>query len=240
MSTLRFMVLAALLSLPVLAVAEDNVDINKRLAELLPDQKPDSIGLSPIPGYFEVTYGTMIFYISKDGRYMLQGDVVDLSVEKNLTEDKRGQARLKLLSTVPVGNMIVFEPKQVKHTITVFTDIDCGFCRKMHSEIAQYNQLGIQVRYLAFPRTGIDSPSYDKAVSVWCAKDRNQAITDAKVDKPVEAKTCPNPVKQEFEMGKKIGVTGTPTLVLEDGSLLPGYVPPDRLLKLLDEHSSKI
>ena len=96
------------------------------------------------------------------------------------------------------------------------------------------------MRYLAFPRTGIDSPSYDKAVSVWCAKDRNQAMTDAKADKPVEAKTCPNPVKQEFEMGKKIGVTGTPTLVLEDGSLLPGYLPPDKLLKLLDEPVSKI
>ncbi len=240
MSKLHFMVLAALLSLPALTVAEDTADIAKRLAELLPDQKPDSIGLSPIPGYFEVSYGTMIFYISKDGRYMLQGDVVDLNTEKNITEDKRGQVRLKLLSTVPAENMIVFAPEQVKHTITVFTDVDCGFCRKMHSEIAQYNQLGIKVRYLAFPRTGIDSPSYDKAVSVWCAKDRNQAMTDAKADKSIEVKTCPNPVKQEFEMGKKIGVTGTPTLVLEDGSLLPGYVPPDRLLKLLDEHISKI
>ena len=178
MSRLPFMVLSALLSIPVLAVAEENVDINKRLAELLPDQKPDSIGLSPIPGYFEVSYGTMIFYISKDGRYMLQGDVVDLSVEKNLTEDKRGQLRLKLLSTVPADGAIAFEPKQLKHTVTVFTDIDCGYCKKMHSEIAQYNQLGINVRYLAFPRTGIDSPSYDKAVSVWCAKDRNQAMTD--------------------------------------------------------------
>lgn len=240
MNRLGFMLLAALLILPILAVAEDSVDINKRLAELLPDQKPDSIGLSPIPGYFEVTYGTMIFYISKDGRYMLQGDVVDLSAEKNLTEDKRGQSRLKMLNAVPVENMIVFEPKQAKHTITVFTDIDCGYCRKMHSEIAQYNQLGIKVRYLAFPRTGIDSPSYDKAVSVWCAKDRNQAMTDAKADKPIEAKTCPNPVKQEFEIGKKVGVTGTPTLVLEDGSLMPGYVPPDRLLQMLDERGSKI
>lgn len=239
MSNLRFMVLAALLSLPVLAIAEDNVDINKRLAELLPDRKPDSIGLSPIPGYFEVTYGTMVFYISKDGRYMLQGDIVDLSAEKNLTEDKRGLTRLKLLSEVPAEGAITFEPKQVKHTIAVFTDIDCGYCKKMHSEIAQYNQLGIKVRYLAFPRTGIDSPSYDKAVSVWCAKDRNQAMTDAKADKPVETKTCTNPVKQEFELGKKIGVTGTPTLVLEDGSLLPGYVPADRLLQLLDEHGGK-
>ena len=239
MSSLRFMMLAALLSIPVLAVAEDNVDINKRLAELLPDRKPDSIGLSPIPGYFEVTYGTMVFYISKDGRYMLQGDIVDLSAEKNLTEDKRGQTRLKLLSTVPAEGAISFEPKQVKHTITVFTDIDCGYCRKMHSEIAQYTQLGIRVRYLAFPRTGIDSPSYDKTVSVWCAKDRNQAMTDAKADKPVVTKTCANPVKQEFELGKQIGVTGTPTLVLEDGSLLPGYVPADRLLQLLDEHGGK-
>ena len=133
--------------------------------------------------------------------------------------------------------MIVFEPEKIEHTITVFTDIDCGYCRKLHQQMDGYNDLGIRIRYMAFPRAGIDSASFDKAADVWCAKDRHQAMDDAKDGIKVSAKSCDNPVKAQYELGRKIGVKGTPALFLESGQMLPGYVPPKRLKQLLDEQA---
>jgi len=137
-------------------------------------------------------------------------------------------------------SMIIFSPKngKVKHTITVFTDIDCGYCRKLHSAIDEYNELGIRVRYLAYPRAGIGSASYDKAVAVWCAKDRKKAMTQAKNNQSVNSGKCANPVAEHFEMGSKIGVRGTPALVLESGQLVPGYVPPQRLAAILEKDAA--
>lgn len=216
------------------ASAADLGELNKALQALIPDEKPDSVNPSPIPGLYEVVYGAQIYYLTEDGRYMLQGDMLDLQARANLTEAKRAAGRMQALNALGEDGMIVFVPKQVKHTITVFTDIDCSYCRKMHKEIAELNDLGIKVRYVAFPRAGIGSPSYDKAVSVWCAKDRQAAITRAKAEQPVEQKTCDNPVTKQFEAARKIGVSGTPSLVLEDGTLVPGYVPAQRLRELLD------
>lgn len=230
-------VLAALL-LGVFAsakAADEAAKINKALEALLPGKKPDSVTASAIPGVYEVSYGATVLYMTQDGRYLIRGDVIDVAQEENLTELRRSQARLKVMSGISENSMIVFAPKQVKHTITVFTDIDCGYCRKMHGEMAQLNKYGIKVRYLAYPRTGIDSPSYAKAVSVWCAKDRNAALTHAKADEDVPQKTCANPVQQHMQAAKQVGVSGTPTLALEDGSLVPGYVPAERLIEMLDE-----
>lgn len=221
------------------AGAADLGELNKALQALIPDEKPDSVNPSPIPGLYEVVYGAQIYYLTEDGRYMLQGDMLDLQARANLTEAKRAAGRMQALNTLGEDGMIVFAPKQVKHTITVFTDIDCSYCRKMHKEIAELNNLGIKVRYVAFPRAGIGSPSYDKAVSVWCAKDRQAAITRAKADQPVEQKTCDNPVTKQFEAARKIGVSGTPSLVLEDGTLVPGYVPAQRLRELLDNKAEQ-
>ena len=131
--------------------------------------------------------------------------------------------------------MIVFSPKEVKHTISVFTDIDCGYCRKLHNEMHKYNELGIKVRYLAYPRSGPGTPSFIKAENVWCADDRQQALTDAKNGKEVKSKACDNPVKQEFLIGTQVGVTGTPAIFLENGQLLPGYFPAERLIKILEQ-----
>jgi len=132
-------------------------------------------------------------------------------------------------------NMIIFPAKNSKHTISVFTDIDCGYCRKLHNEIDQYNAKGITVRYLAFPRAGIGSPSYDKAVSVWCEKDRQAAMTRSKSGETLPKASCKNPVAEEYELGQLLGVNGTPALVLDNGSLLPGYVPANRLVRVLNE-----
>ena len=132
--------------------------------------------------------------------------------------------------------MIVFAPEgKPSYTITVFTDIDCGYCRKLHGEMAGYNAEGIKVQYLFYPRAGEGSPSFAKAVSVWCADDRRTALTDAKAGKSIPDKTCPNPVKEHLELGEKMGVSGTPAIVLENGEMVPGYIPPKRLAAMLKE-----
>lgn len=218
----------------------DIVQVKKALESMAPGAKADSITATSLPGLYEVIVGTEIVYISKDGHYMLQGDLVDVQAQKNLTEAKRGAGRLKLVNALSENAMIVFAPKNqpVKHTITVFTDVDCGYCRKMHSEMAELNRHGIKVRYLMFPRAGKNSPSYDKAVSVFCSKDRNAALTRAKATGNIEKKTCVNPVDQHMALVERLGLTGTPTLMLEDGRLMPGYVPAQRLSKLLDGNKS--
>jgi thiol:disulfide interchange protein DsbC len=218
------------------AVAADEMEaINKVLQNIIPGSTPDSVAESVIPGLYQVSYGPDVIYITKDGHYVLQGDLVDTGTRENLTEAVRSVARLKLINGVDQKSMIVFAPKEVRHTVTVFTDVDCGFCRKLHSQIADYNKYGIAIRYLAFPRTGVNTESYYKAVSVWCSADRRTALTRAKLGEPLKRITCDNPVRDHMALADKLGVTATPTLILEDGSLISGYIPPDRMSKMLDK-----
>ncbi len=210
---------------------------SKKIREIIKQQlkaEPTSIVKSPIEGLYEVTVPPRIFYVSADGRYVLLGNLIDINSRKNLTQEKEGLARVAALDKMGEASMIVFAPKQVKHTITVFTDIDCGYCRKLHNEIEQYNKLGIKVRYMAYPRAGIGSGSYKKAVSVWCAKDKNKAMTTAKNGGNVPSKECDNPVEQQFQLGQELGVNGTPALVLENGQIYPGYAPASKLIGVLE------
>lgn len=200
------------------------------------EQPIDSVKTTPVPGLYEVVSGSEILYLSEDGQFVLQGDLIDLKARDNLTEARRSDLRVKLVEAVGEENMVVFAPaKPAEHTVTVFTDIDCGYCRKFHNEITDYNQKGIKVRYLMFPRAGVDSESYDKAVSVWCADDRQTAMTRAKGGESIEPKTCANPVQAQTQLGQSLGVRGTPSIVLENGQMVPGYVPPTRLAQILDE-----
>lgn len=226
---------AALVWVPAQA-ADEMEQIRNALNKLAPGKAPDSIVKSAMPGFYEVTFGSDIYYVSADARYLLAGTLMDLKDGKNLTEERLGKARLKLISTVDPKSMIIFSPKKekVKHRITVFTDIDCGYCRKLHQEIDEVNKLGIEVRYMFFPRAGVGSKSYDKAVSVWCAANRQQALTDSKANKPVPEKKCDNPVDEHMAIVEQLGLTGTPTMVLEDGSMIPGYIPAARLAAALD------
>jgi thiol:disulfide interchange protein DsbC len=220
----------------VQTAAGDEVEaINKVLRNLIPGSTPDRIAESVIPGLYEVSYGPNVLYISKDGHYILQGDLLNTRTRENLTETIRSTARLKLINAVDPRNMIIFAPKHVKHTVTVFTDVDCAFCRKLHSQIADYNRYGIAIRYLAFPRSGVNTESYYKAVAVWCSADRKAALTRAKLGKPMKRVACDNPVRQEMDLADRLGVDATPTLILEDGSLISGYIPPDRMSKMLDQ-----
>jgi thiol:disulfide interchange protein DsbC len=135
--------------------------------------------------------------------------------------------------------MVIFAPaEKTDHTVTVFTDIDCGYCRKLHNEITDYTQNGIKVRYLMFPRAGFNSESYHKAVSVWCAENRQEAMTRAKRGESVTPKKCPNPVQEQAELGQSLGVQGTPSIILENGQMIPGYVPAAQLAQMLDESNS--
>jgi thiol:disulfide interchange protein DsbC len=179
--------------------------------------------------------GPKLFYVSEDGRYLMQGSMIDIKERKDLTEAKLASARLGSLDKVGVDNMIVFKPKQAKHLAYVFTDIDCGYCRKLHSEIDQYQKEGIEIRYLFFPRAGVDSDSYHKAVSVWCAKDRNAALTKAKKGEVPERKECDNPVDEHMALGVAMGANGTPMIVTEKGDILPGYVPAAQLSKIMSQ-----
>ncbi len=196
--------------------------------------KPDHITLSRIPGLYEVLVGGQVLYLSEDGRFAIQGDILDLDSRANLTENRRSELRSQAIDAVGENNMVVFTPAGVvKHTVTVFTDVDCGYCRKMHSQIADYNKEGIKIRYLMFPREGIGSESYNKAVAVWCADNRQDALTQAKRGENLGHKTCDNPIKAQYELGQKLGVRGTPSLILESGEMIPGYVPPTQLAEML-------
>jgi thiol:disulfide interchange protein DsbC len=217
------------------ALPDDFPELRQMLAKMVPNSKPDSITPTPAGGLYEVVYGTQIFYATKDGRYMINGDIIDVPAHSNITEGRRSGVRMNAFNKVSEEKMIIFAPAKVKHTITVFTDIDCGYCRKLHSEIDSYLKEGIRVRYLSFPRSGVDTPSYNKTVSVWCAKDRKAALTRAKMDEPVEQKTCDNPVKMEMDLGEQMGVEGTPTMITDTGRLLAGYVPAARLAQMLAE-----
>jgi thiol:disulfide interchange protein DsbC len=229
--------LALSLSVPALAAESDSNAVLKQQLEKMLGSKPDRISKAPIDGILEVAYGMNIFYVTADGHYLLHGQMYDLNSRTNLTEQRLSSERVTALKDLDKSSMIVYKAKgKEKHVITVFTDIDCPYCRKLHEGMKQMNDLGITVRYLAFPRAGVGSPSYYKAESVWCAADRNQAMDDAKLRGKVVQKRCDDsPVKAQYELGQKIGVTGTPAIILDNGKLMPGYAPPQKLAAMLDQ-----
>ena len=209
--------------------------IKARLVEAFPAHVPDSVSKSPVDGFYEAVYGTQIVYVSDDGRYIMQGVLVDIeNGKRDLTEAAARRARKKYLTTVEKQEVISFGAQEPRHTVTVFTDIDCGYCRKLHAEIDQYASYGIKVNYLLFPRNGTNSPGYAKAVSVWCSDDRAQALTRAKRGENIAAQNCHNPVAQNLDIGSKIGVTGTPALLTASGELMPGYLSAKDLAERLD------
>jgi len=233
-----FILMIALCSWPAVAAASGKPEL-KLLQNALGGKTLDSVNPTAIPGLYEVVMGSQILYLSEDGQFAVQGDVINLKEQDNLTEKRRGDLRAKAIQAIGENKMVVFAPAgDVKHTVNVFTDVDCGYCRKFHQEIKAYNDKGIKVRYLAYPRAGEGSASFNKAVAVWCADDRQGAMTKAKQGENVESKQCDNPVKEEFELGQMIGVRGTPSIVLENGQMVPGYIPADRLAQMLDSTGS--
>ncbi len=196
----------------------------------------DELRPTPISGVYELTRGSDIAYVSADGKYAFTGDLIELNGSNNLTEQHRRELRLKAIAAFPESEMLVFGPKEPKYTVTVFTDVDCPYCRKLHSQIGEYNRLGIRVRYLLYPRNGPNTPSWTKAEQVWCSANRNDSLTKAKQGQDLKSKACTDtPLPRFWALGQKFNIQGTPAIVMADGEMLPGYLPPDVLLKHLQE-----
>ncbi len=232
---MKVILLSCLLSIGAPALAAPEL---AELSKALGGRAPESVAETPIADIYEVSLDGQVFYLSKDGRYVIQGEMIDLTTRANLTEQRRDIARKATIDNLNESEMIVFAPAKtpVNHTITIFTDIDCGYCRKMHQEIESYLDLGIKVRYMAFPRSGPNTDSFNKAVSVWCADDQQTAMTRAKSGQSVEAKTCPNPVNNQYELGQQLGIRGTPSILLESGEMIPGYMPAPQLAAALQNN----
>lgn len=219
------------------AGAQDGELTREELAATLPGVQASDIHDSPLPGMYEIVLDSDVVYVSRDGSYLIQGDVFDLQERRNLTEGRRAQARADLLTSVDPESLIVFspEPDNVRHTVTVFTDIDCGFCRQLHREMDQINALGVEVRYLSYPRTGPETESWFKADKVWCAGDRQTAFTDAILQDMLPEQSCDaTPVASHFQLGRQVSVLGTPTILTDDGVQLGGYLAPDELIDKLE------
>ncbi|MBK1644103.1 disulfide bond formation protein DsbC [Thiocapsa imhoffii] len=214
--------------------------IRKALVDIVPEVQIDSISPSPVPGLYEVMIGTQLMYVTGDGRYFVDGRIVDLETREDVTEPRLAHARKALVDDLGEAQMVVFGPADAQHTVTVFTDIECGYCRKLHSEIDQYAREGIRVRYLFYPRAGAGSAAYEEAVSVWCAGDdeaQRVAMTDAKAGKQIPVKSCANPVDAHIALGREMGLRGTPAILTESGDMIPGYVDAKRLAAQLNGDS---
>ncbi|WP_462320057.1 DsbC family protein [Halochromatium sp.] len=229
------MAAAALLAVGTTVSASEAQTSRAALAKVLPNEKPTSVQPTPIDGLFQVEIGPQVMYMTGDGRYLIDGAIVDLETRENLAEKAQNEARQRAIEAMGEDQMIVFEAPDAEHEITVFTDIDCGYCRKLHQQVEGYAEEGISVRYLFYPRSGIDTPSYEKAVSVWCADDQHQAMTEAKNGNSIPSKTCDNPVQRHMELGELMGIRGTPAIILENGQLVPGFVEPKRLAQVLEQ-----
>ena len=220
------------------AVAESpKPDPRSEIARRL-DVGVDAIRPSVIPGVYEVARGGEVLYMTADGHYAFSGDIFDTDRRKNLTAQRRNEARMVALQAVSDDDAIIFSPSMPRYTVTVFTDVDCPYCRRLHSEIAEYVRLGVRVRYMFYPRTGPGTDSWRKAEAVWCAPNRQEALTRAKQGGELKAAakdSCKTPVARTFELGKELGIRGTPGIFTERGEYLSGYLPPAELVEKLKQ-----
>jgi len=217
-------------------IDNSTLDVIKDTLSKVTPAEPDRIAMSPIDGLIEVVYGADILYLSADGKYLLNGNIIELDTRRNLTEVSKRTGRKNLLEATDY-QPVVFKADDERYLVTVFTDIDCPYCAKLHNEMSAYNELGISIQYLMFPRAGPGTASFEKAVSMWCAEDNRQAMTDAKQRKPIESLVCENPISQQYTLGQTIGVRGTPALITDTGEMIPGFVPPKKLFEILNGES---
>ena len=210
--------------------------VRQKVNEMFQVINPEDVTPSPIDGWYTIHRGAVIAYVSADGRYLLQGDMIDLDQNVNLSDAIRNDSRRALMSAIPDEEVIAFSPTEVKYSVTVFTDVDCTYCRRLHSQIDEYMAFGIEIRYLMYPRNGPTSPAWATAQEVWCASDRNGALTAAKADRKFASTNCDSTiVDHHYQLGQDVGLSGTPAIILDDGTLISGYLPPDQLKARLDQ-----
>jgi thiol:disulfide interchange protein DsbC len=219
-------------------IAADDAEleaVRDKINAMFGEIAPENVSRSPVDGWYTVHKGSIVAYVSEDGRYLLQGDMIDLDRQINLSEQTRNESRREVMSSITDDQVILFSPAEVKHTVTVFTDVDCTYCRKLHGQMDEYLAAGIQIRYLLYPRSGPASRSWNTSEDVWCARDRNSALTAAKLDRSFETNKCDaSAISKHYMLGQSVGLTGTPAIVFEDGTLLSGYLPPESLASRLE------
>ena len=233
MNTRLYLLLLIFISTAIFASDDLKKEFQNSLSRLSSDFEITSVRETPIKGIYQVTIGPDIIYMTRDGNYVLKGEILDINNRRNITEDFRAENRVHLLNTISEKEYIEFSPSLTKNYIYVFTDTDCGYCRKLHRDVPELNSMGIAVRYLAYPRTGVDSVIGDEMRNVWCADDRQEALTAAKNRKQFQSKPCDAPIARHYALGKELGVSGTPAIFLENGIKLPGYIPPDEIYSLI-------
>ncbi|RDJ00362.1 DsbC family protein [Dyella solisilvae] len=227
----------------VASATGSEASVRKAILSLAPDATIASIQASPIPGFYQVITDGQLVYVSADGKFLLNGDLIDVARKKNISNDGWASFRKAELAKVPASDRIVFAPANPRYRVTVFTDVNCAYCRALHEHVAEFNKAGIALEYVAWPRDGVTNPAgrntetYNEMVSVWCASNRNAAFTAAKEGHMPKSATCANPVKQQFDLGVKLGITGTPTIIASDGTMLGGYITPEEMLRLLSKGS---
>lgn len=225
--------LAAAMTSLVAGAVEDNYAVVKSKIENSVGFTVSSVADSPVPGLLQIGTNQGLFYTSSDGKFLVHGRIFNVDAGmRNETEITLSEMRLEGVSDFS-DSVIEFKAEKERYVVNIFTDITCGYCRKLHNEIAEYNKNGITVRYLAFPRGGLVSQSYKDMVSVWCSTDKQEAMTTAKGGGQIDDSSCENKVAQQYKFGQAIGVSGTPNIVLPNGTMVPGYQPPQELLKTL-------
>jgi len=209
--------------------------VRERLSTLVDGEIDISIAESPLPGILQVRLGSDIVYMTSDGRYLLQGRVLDLDTRQDITDQAKSQIRRELIDGIDYDQLISYGAEDSEFEIIVFTDVDCGYCRRLHQQVDEYNAAGIRISYAAFPRAGAGSETFRKMTSVWCSDDQQAAMDLAKGGGTPEPAECDAPVSEQYQLGQAVGVTGTPALVTPGGDLIPGYVPPNDLRVRLEQ-----
>jgi thiol:disulfide interchange protein DsbC len=214
---------------------EELTKVRQKVNAMFQAISPEDVTPSPLEGWYTIHRGSIVAYVSADARYLIQGDLIDLDSNVNLSEYVRNSSRREVMSSVSDEDVIAFSPAEVKYSIAVFTDVDCTYCRRLHNQIDEYLAYGIEIRYLMYPRNGPSSPAWTTAEEVWCSNDRNSALTAAKADRKFASTNCDaSAIAQQYDLGQEVGLTGTPAIVLDDGTLISGYLPPDQLKARLD------
>ncbi len=230
----KLSVAVSLLVIAALGNANEYTDIEERIQTLVADVQELTVSETPVPGLMQVRVNNEVIYMSEDGRYLVQGRFIDLDTQIDLTDAAKSGLRRERLANLDSSEFVSFGPEDAEFELLVFTDPDCGYCRRLHEQMDEYNSNGIRIHYMAFPRAGVGSNTYDKMVSVWCADDRQGAMDIAKAGQTPPTAVCDNPVDEQYQLGQAVGVTGTPSMITFNGDIIPGYVPPEQLKARLE------
>jgi thiol:disulfide interchange protein DsbC len=232
-------ILALFLASPFVAADQQQIDqLRAALSKKVPDLADGEIAETQIPGVLELLSGGQLYYLTPDANYMLEGNLIDLDKRINITAQRKGTIHISSINAMPEEKMVVYSPKNATREITVFTDTSCPYCSKLHAEIDKILDAGIKVRYLLYPRAGLNSAAFNTLQSVWCADDQQQAMTDAKLGKNIKSATCENPINEHIALAQQVGLRGTPLIYLDSGQMVNGYRPAEQLVEMIKGSSA--